>query len=77
MKELDGEIEQLLKHIVKAKNQSVIGAYENRIAELETKKLLLEEKVSKPIDKTYLQRDFIELALNFLENPRKLWDSML
>ena len=70
---VEKEIEFLLSRIMSASNERVIETYENKIAELEKQKLILEEKA---IQNTAPKRDFcemLELSLTFLANPYKLW----
>ncbi|MEM6973936.1 MAG: recombinase zinc beta ribbon domain-containing protein [Pseudomonadota bacterium] len=72
---IERQIEQLLDRIVAADSPAVIGAYETRIAKLERDKLLWAEKAAtghaprRPFDEMF------ELALGFLANPWKLWES--
>ncbi|OAO00380.1 hypothetical protein A8B75_18750 [Sphingomonadales bacterium EhC05] len=72
---LEKQIGRLLDQIVEAQNVRVIKAYEGRIAALETNKLLLEEKATKPLNKSHSYRDLIKLSFKFLENPQILWDT--
>ena len=71
----DRKIGQLLDRIVDASSSSVIGAYEKRIQKLEEDKIVMQEKLAacgRPV------ADFdagLRTALNFLENPYKLWTS--
>ena len=72
---IDMEIGKVLDRIVDASSDSVIAAYEKRIAQLERAKLALAERrenIGSP------QRGFdemFELAFGFLANPSKLWRS--
>ncbi len=72
---LDKELEALVARAVEATSSRVITAYEKRIASLEMQKLVLAEKADKKPPKARGYRELIELSLQFLENPRKLWDS--
>ncbi len=75
IRNIDKKIEQLLDRIVEADSSNVIRAYENRIRDLEAKKIEMKEKIAccgKPI------RDFDETfrtAMDFLSKPHKLWCS--
>lgn len=75
LSKIDKQIEQLLDRIVEAASRSVISAYEKRIDSLETKKLILAEKLTeKPMQQgTYDQ--ILEPAMGFLSNPCNLWNS--
>ena len=67
------EIGTLVKRIMKTDNPRVISAYEDRIDELEKKKLVLAEKsTQKPPKKETFQQK-LEPALLLLANPHKLW----
>jgi site-specific DNA recombinase len=72
---IDKKVTQLLDRIVEADSAAVIQAYERRIAELESRKLLLREQMltcDKPV------KDFDEsfrTALQFLASPWNLWKS--
>ncbi len=68
-------IDQLLDRIVETSNPSVVQAYENKIEELERKRLLLLEKTENPARSKYTFDELFELSLKFLGNPCKLWDS--
>ncbi len=75
VQKLSGQIEQLMDRILESDSSSVIIAYEKRIATLECKKLILEEKaatMSKPL-RGY--DESVRTALAFLANPWKLWKS--
>ena len=72
---IEKDIDALVSRVVKAESPRVIKAYEDRIASLETQKLVLAEKARKEPPKARGYRELIELSLKFLENPRKLWDS--
>ncbi len=67
------QIDVLLDRIVEADNATVIKAYEKKIDSLEKEKIILQENQAKPAPST---RDFcasLELSLNFLSKPWKLW----
>lgn len=66
-------MKQLLDRIVEAESSTVISAYENRIAELESTKLLLKDKMARAAQP---KRDFDESfrnALAFLASPWNIW----
>jgi hypothetical protein len=71
--EIERKVKQLLDRIVEAESPTVISAYENRIAELESTKLLLKDKMARAAQP---KRDFDESfrnALAFLASPWNLW----
>ncbi len=75
IKKIDKQIEGLLDRIVETTTPSVIAAYETRLAKLERRKLVMAEKLQKS-GKTALGFDeMFELAVQFLSNPCKIWDS--
>jgi len=72
---LEKVIDDLLDRIVETTNASIISVYENRIAKLERQKLVTAEKLSKTTQPKLQKREFIELSLQVLANPWKLWGS--
>lgn len=75
MKRLEGETAQFLDRVIRATAPTLITAYEERISALEDEKLVLKERIANcgralpPFDDTF------RTALDFLENPQKLWVS--
>ena len=72
---LDKKIVALLDRIVETNSETIIGAYEKRLKELETEKLILTENLSKTSKPS---KDFLNTfkdAMSFLSNPQKLWAS--
>ncbi len=72
---IEKDIDEFLDRIVNTQNASVLKAYENKIAALEKKKLLTVEKMEKSKLPPKSKREVLELSLQFLANPWKLWDS--
>jgi hypothetical protein len=72
---LDRQVESLLNRIVEATNPSVIAAYENKIANLEREKIVLEEKRLSVGNARGTFEEMFELAMSFFANPSKLWHS--
>jgi len=72
---LDAKIEGLMDRLVEADSPALITAYENQIKKLETKRLVMAERLAKgteilkPFEETY------RTAMAFLANPWNLWDS--
>jgi site-specific DNA recombinase len=69
---IERQIEQLVDRIVEATVPSAITRYEQRIAQLEKEKLLMEESIySTPPQGRF--EELFEHAMSFLSNPYKLW----
>ncbi|WP_166417461.1 recombinase family protein [Cochlodiniinecator piscidefendens] len=73
--ETDTKIEALLSRIMRTNDDSIIGAYEKRIAKLERSKVLMAENLTKTPKKSNSYEAFLELALTVLSNPWKIWES--
>ena len=73
--QIDRKLNQLLDRIVDADSETLIKAYEKRVQEFESQKLLLNEKIAncgRPLpdyDETF------RTAMEFLASPCKLWAS--
>ena len=77
-KELIGtndNIYTLLDRILKTESDTLITAYENRIQELERKKLVLTEKLAQKQRPPKEKLNTFKEAIKFLSNPQKLWES--
>jgi site-specific DNA recombinase len=72
---IEKQSEQLLDRIVEAENQSVVAAYEKRIAKLEQEKALLTEKASSNAGPRAGFEEMFELSMRFLSSPWKIWDT--
>ena len=73
--QIDRKIEQLMDRLVEADGESVIKAYEKRIGDLETERMVLREKISdcgKPLN-TY--EDTFEHSMDFLSSLWKIWEN--
>ena len=69
------KVDQLLGRLVETTSETVVAAYEKKIAEFEKEKLLLSDSLargSKPM-KTF--GDTYRTAFEFLANPLRLWHS--
>ena len=73
IKRMEKQIEQLLDRIVDASNDSVVSAYEKRIAKLEREKLLAEEKIAQSGKPRHTFEESFEHAIQFLSNPWNIW----
>ena len=72
---LEKEIDGFLQRIVATQTASVIDIYEKKIAELESNKLLATEKLKQIGTKSSSKGKSLELSLQILSNPWKLWAS--
>ncbi len=73
--DLTKQADRFLERIVETDSASVIGAYEKKLAAIESEKLLIAEKLA---TKRTPQRSFeemFELAMQFLASPWDLWAS--
>jgi site-specific DNA recombinase len=71
----DRQIQQLLDRVVDTESAAVAKAYEERIERLQAEKLAIAEKLQN-MDKPKLNfESAVRTAMNFLENPMKLWSS--
>ncbi len=75
LRRLETELGQFLDRIVKSSSASVISAYEKRIEELETEKLLVRERIANCGRSMPTFEQQTRTAFMFLENPQKLWVS--
>lgn len=67
---IEKQIDTLVDCITETSVQSVLKAYENRIARLEREKLVLLEKAAPSNTLTGTFEELFELAMRFIENPR-------
>ena len=72
---LDKQIDSLLDRLVEADSPTAIRAYERKIEQLEKEKLLLTEKLENGFKPKASASDILELSMQFLSNPCKLWES--
>lgn len=73
MKEIGMLSEKLLERIVETDNPAVITAYEKKIADLETRKLLIAEQLQNWSKPQYAFDDLFQRAMEFLSSPWNLW----
>ena len=65
----------LLDRLVEADSPALITAYENQIKRLETKRLVMAERLAKGTEILKPFEDTYRTAMAFLANPWNLWDS--
>ncbi|MEM9231701.1 MAG: recombinase family protein [Pseudomonadota bacterium] len=75
VKEIEKQVDGLLKLILAATNTTVISRYEEKIDELERAKRLLTEKLESQAEPKGSFEGKLEPALTFLANPWKLWET--
>ncbi len=72
---LDKQIDTLLAGILEASNARVIRTYEDKIAMLERKKVLIGDKLNNQAEPKGSFEEKLEPVLTFLARPWKLWES--
>ncbi len=72
---VEAQIAKLLERIIDATVPSVVNAYEQRIAKLESEKLLIQERMTTHGRPVSTFEATFRTALWFLSNPCKIWDS--
>ncbi|MFM1816343.1 MAG: hypothetical protein RLZ98_3038, partial [Pseudomonadota bacterium] len=72
---VERQIGQAVDRILNSESDVAIAAYEQRIKELEQKKLVTREKLAKGTAPKRTFEEMFELACSFLANPWKLWAS--
>ncbi|MCV6621855.1 MAG: recombinase family protein [Cellvibrionaceae bacterium] len=72
---VEEQIESLLDRIMNATSDAVIGAYEDKIANLEKSKVRLLDSLSYQAQSRGTGRELLELSLMLIANPWKLWKS--
>lgn len=75
LRKTEEQIGKLISRIVETANERIIGALENRIDELEQRKLILAERAQNAALPPPCFEETLELSLRFLANPYKIWAS--
>ena len=75
IKQIEKQIDQLLDRIVDASNDSVVSAYEKRIAKLEREKILEQEQLAKSGKPRHTFEESFEHAMQFLASPWTIWEN--
>ncbi len=71
---LNAEIEMYVKRIGKTTSETVVQAYEGKIEELSNRKLLLEEKLSKPVQQSTINFETaVAEVFGYIKNPYEIW----
>lgn len=72
---VEHKVEQLLDRIVEVNDTSLVATYESRLRTMEHSRIAITEKIAnfgRPLQDF---DDAFRTALDFLENPQKLWNS--
>jgi site-specific DNA recombinase len=72
---VEHKLEQLLDRIVEANDTSLVATYESRLRTLEHSRIAITEKTANCGRPLQDFDDAFRTALDFLENPQKLWNS--
>jgi site-specific DNA recombinase len=72
---IERKSEQLMDRVIEADNPTMVSKYEKRIQEFEQEKIILDEKIAKCGRPLQSFSETFQTAMNFLENPRILWDT--
>jgi site-specific DNA recombinase len=71
----DRKFQQLIDRLVDTDNQTLKGAYETRLKEIEEQKVFLAEKLAETGQPRTPFREAYRTAFDFLANPWNLWQS--
>jgi DNA invertase Pin-like site-specific DNA recombinase len=74
IRKTEAQIGKLVDRIVEVTNESAIGALENKIGELEKRKLVLAEKAHNSALPQPTFEESIEHSLRFVANPYNIWE---
>lgn len=75
IRDVEKEVDAFLDRIVAATNAAVVSRYEDKIDELERRKIVLAEQLAKQAEPKGSFEEKLEPVLTFLSNPWKLWES--
>jgi site-specific DNA recombinase len=73
VRQIDRDVERLLKRLTESQGSRTVTAYENRIEELEREKLVLQDLLSKIAAPQKTFDEMFEHAMRFLSNPYEIW----
>ncbi len=76
LSQIERKIAQLMDRLVEADSESVIRAYEKRIGDLETDRMVMREKIEKCGKPLATYEDTFEHSMEFLANPWKIWENV-
>jgi DNA invertase Pin-like site-specific DNA recombinase len=72
---MESKIGQVVDAAVEVTNPRVLAAYERRIEMMEREKLILREKALKSRQPPGKFEELLELSIQFLSSPRKIWET--
>ena len=72
---IDKKVDGLLNRVAEEANEKVVDVCLKKIGEMESQKVVLEEKMERTGEKNEPFSKLYELACSFIENPAKLWHS--
>ncbi len=72
---IDKRVDSLLNRVAEESNEKVVDVCLKKIGDLESQKVILEEKAERTGGKNQPFSKLYELACSFIENPLKLWDT--
>jgi hypothetical protein len=75
LQELEKKESQMLDRLLDTDSSSLVRAYEKKVEEIDAQKIILREKMEQGIRSRGSFQEIYRTALNFLENPQKLWVS--
>ena len=75
IRQIEKQTESLLGRIVETTNESVITAYEGKIADLEHNRIRLQQQAANYATPTGTFEEKLEPAFQFLASPWKLWET--
>ena len=75
LSQIERKIAQLMDRLVEADSESVIRAYEKRIGDLETDRMVIREKIEKCGKPLATYEDTFEHSMGFLSNPWEIWEN--
>jgi site-specific DNA recombinase len=73
IKQIETQVDKLLDRIVDASSDSVVSAYEKRVAKLEREKALAQEQLAQSGKPRHTFEESFEHAMQFLANPWSIW----
>ncbi len=75
LQELEKKESQMLDRLLDTDSSSLVRAYEKKVEEIDSQKIILREKMEQGIRPRGSFQEIYRTALSFLENPQKLWVS--
>ncbi len=74
LSQIDRKVAQLMDRLVETDSDSVIKAYEKRIGDLETERMVIRERIEKCGTPLQTYEETFEHSMMFLANPWNLWE---